>query len=81
MLEAAFAFGLVIFIGLAFLFVKMPRWLTFWCLRHHLLLDLVVFGVALWIHWGTMTGLMSATIAGLCCSMATSFGRWWWRLA
>ena len=81
MIEAAFTFGAVIFVGLAFLFAKLPRSLAAWCLRHPLVLDLLVFVLTLWIHWGTMTGLMAATIAALCTSAATSFGRWWWRIA
>lgn len=81
MLEASFTFGIVIFIGLILLFSAMPLRLKLWCLRHHLFTSLFVSALTLWIHWGTMTGLMSATIAGMMTSLACLMGRWWVRIA
>lgn len=44
-------------------------------LGHHFLLDLAVASLTLVVHWGTFTGVMAATIAGLLTSAATSLAR------
>ena len=75
MLEAALVFGIVIFAGIALILAKLPTRTALILLGHHIWLDLVVTIVTLWIHWGTMTGLMSAAIAGLMCSFATAGAR------
>lgn len=75
MLEATLTFGVVIFVGFAFLIAKLPRPLVLWLLGHHLAVDVVVTVIALWIHWGTMTGLMAAAMAGMMCSVATALAR------
>lgn len=75
MVEAAFTFGAVIFIGMVFLILKLPRPVVLWLLGHSLLVDVVVTVFAILIHWGTMTGLMAAAIAGMCCSIATWLGK------
>lgn len=80
MLEATFTFGLVIFTGAFMLSLAMPRWLRIAMLRHHLATSLLVTGLALAIHWGTMTGLMAATVCGLMTSLACFVGRWYWRI-
>jgi len=41
-------------------------------LKHDLLLDVAVSLITLLIHWGTFSGVMAATVAGLLTSMATS---------
>lgn len=75
MLEAVLVFGAVIFLGLFMVFVKLPVVTRAKLLGHPLALDLVVTGATLAMHWGTMTGLMSATMAGIICALATSAGR------
>lgn len=80
MIEAAFAFGIIIFAGMFALLMACPPWLVRWTARHHLFTSLVGFGLVLWIHWGTMTGLMSATVAGLIISLALFVARWYWRI-
>jgi hypothetical protein len=42
------------------------------------LFDIVVTCMVLWIHWGTMVGLLSASVAGLVCSLCTSIARMTW---
>lgn len=81
MIEAAFTFGVIIFAGIAALAAAMPIGLRYWFVRHHLFTSIVVSALVLWIHWGTMTGLMSATVAGLVTSLACFAGRWYWRIA
>jgi hypothetical protein len=75
MIEAAATFGLIIFIGMMFLILKLPRGVVLWLLGHSLVVDLTVTIFAIAIHWGTMTGLMAAAIAGMCCSVATWLGK------
>lgn len=81
MFETTLMFGIVIFAGVAALFGAMPYGLRRFLVRHHLATSLFVSGLTLWIHWGTMTGLMSATVAGLITSLACYVGRWYWRMA
>lgn len=81
MLETVVLFGIIIFAGVAALFAALPQGLRFALLRHHVFTTLLVSGFTLWIHFGTMTGLMSATLAGLMTSMACFMGRWFWRIS
>ena len=39
-------------------------------------LDIVVSVATLVIHWGTVTGLLAATVAGMVCSLCTTSARW-----
>lgn len=75
MIEATSMFGLIIFAGLFLIFIKLPRMTALRLLGHHLWLDIGVTVLTLVMHWGTMTGLMSAALAGLICSIFTSGGR------
>lgn len=75
MLEAVLVFGVVIFVGLFMVFVKLSVVTRAKLLGHPLALDLAVTSATLMMHWGTMTGLMSATMAGIICALATSAGR------
>lgn len=67
-----FATGFMVFLGTALLLVKLPRRLMLRTLRHDVALDLFVTILVLAIHWGTFSGVMAATIAGLLTSVATS---------
>jgi energy-coupling factor transporter transmembrane protein EcfT len=74
-LETVLLFGAIIFVGIAFILAKLP---IRWSLRifgHAVAFDIFVTVLVLWIHWGTMTGLMSATVAGIICAVCTSTGR------
>ena len=75
MLEAVLVFGAVIFVGVAAVFIKLPLKWSLWLLGHHVATDVGVTVLVLVLHWGTITGLMSATVAGLICSVTTSVGR------
>ncbi len=70
-----FMTGLMIFIGVALLLAKLPRRIALKALGHPLALDLTVSAVTLFVHWGTFSGLMGASVAGLLCSLATSGAR------
>ena len=41
-------------------------------LKHDLAIDLTVSLIVLLVHWGTFSGVMAATVAGLLTSLATS---------
>lgn len=75
MFSVILGFGLVIFLGIAFILVKLPRKYSLWLLGHSVLLDIGVTVLTLAVHWGTMTGVMAATMAGLMCALATGIGR------
>ena len=67
-----FMTGLAIFTGAAILLAKLRRRWLLKALNHDLAIDLAVTATTLAIHWGTFSGVMGATIAGLLCSVATS---------
>lgn len=67
--------GVIIFISLILLFIKLP---IIWRLRLFgapLSLDLSVSALAYILHWGTFSGVMAAAVAGLMCSGFTILGR------
>ncbi len=67
--------GVIIFIGLLLLFIKLPRRIALKLLAHPLPLDLIVSVFAYALHWGTFTGVMAAAVAGLMCSGFTAVAR------
>ncbi|MBK7416393.1 MAG: hypothetical protein IPJ38_16115 [Dechloromonas sp.] len=64
--------GFTIFIGVVLILAKLPRRTMLRVLKHDLLLDVAVSLITLMIHWGTFSGVMAATVAGLLTSVATS---------
>ncbi len=64
--------GFTIFLGMGLLLAKLPRRTALKVLKHDLMLDITVTVMVLMIHWGTFSGVMAATVAGLLCSLATS---------
>lgn len=67
-----FMTGFAIFLGLVLILVKLPRRSMLRLLRHDAALDIGVTVLVLAVHWGTFSGIMAATVAGLLCSLATS---------
>jgi nucleoside permease NupC len=67
--------GLMVFLGVALILAKLPRRVMLKALHHHVALDLTVSVLVLIIHWGTFSGVMAATVAGLLTSIATSAAR------
>ena len=70
-----FTTGLAIFLGLVFIFIKLPRRTMLRWLRYDILLDLAVTLVVLVVHFGTFSGVMAATFAGLLTSVGTSLAK------
>ena len=64
--------GFTIFLGVTLLLTKLLRRTALRILKYDLVLDLMVSAVVLIIHFGTFSGLMAATVAGLMMSLATS---------
>lgn len=68
--------GLIIFVGLLLLAMKLKPSTSLWLLGHSLAVDLIVSGLTLVLHWGTFTGVMSAAFAGVLTSVFTTVARW-----
>ena len=64
--------GLMVFLGVALILAKLPRRMMLKALNHDVALDLTVSAIVLAIHFGTFSGVMAATVAGLLTSLATS---------
>lgn len=64
--------GLVIFLSLLLVLVKLPRRWALRLLHYDLALDVVVTVVTFALHFGTFSGVMAATVAGMLTSLATS---------
>ena len=64
--------GLMVFLGVALILAKLPRRMMLKALHHDVALDLLVSCLVLVVHWGTFSGVMAATVAGLLTSLATS---------
>ena len=67
-----FLTGFAIFLAMLFVFVKLPRRTLLRLLRYDLAIDVVVTLLVLVIHFGTFSGVMAATVAGLMTSLATT---------
>lgn len=70
-----FTTGFAIFLGLVFIFIKLPRRTILRWLNYDMLLDVAVTVIVLAVHFGTFTGVMAATFAGLLTSVGTSLAK------
>lgn len=70
-----FVTGAAIFLGLVLIFIKLPRRTMLRLLRHDVALDIGVTVITLLVHWGTFSGIMAATVAGLMTSVGTSVAK------
>ena len=64
--------GTAIFLGLVFIFIKLPRRTMLRLLNHDMAIDVCVTLVVFALHFGTFSGIMAATFAGLLTSLGTS---------
>ena len=67
-----FMTGFMVFLGTAALLAKLPRRKMLRALHHDAAVDVAVTVLVLAVHWGTFSGVMAASIAGLLTSMLTS---------
>ena len=70
-----FTTGFAIFLGLVFIFIKLPRRTMLRWLRYDAVLDVAVTLIVLAIHFGTFSGVMAATFAGLLTSVGTTLAK------
>lgn len=68
--------GILVFLGLLGLAIKLPRRIVFRALGYPVALDLSVTALVYVLHLGTFSGLMTAAVAGLFCSATISGMRW-----
>ena len=68
--------GVIIFLGMLLLGIKLPRRVSLKLLGNPLALDLSVSVLAYTMHYGTFSGIMAAAVAGLMCSGFTSAARY-----
>ena len=68
--------GVIIFIGLLLLGLKLPARITLRALGRPFALDLGVSVLAFIMHYGTFSGVMAAAVAGLMCSGFTTVARY-----
>ena len=68
--------GVIIFLGMLLLGIKLPRRISLKLLGRPLALDLSVSVLAYTMHYGTFSGIMAAAVAGLMCSGFTSCARY-----
>jgi hypothetical protein len=71
-------FGLVIFLGLVAIAIKLPWNILLRLLAYPITVDLTLTGLVYIMHFGTLGGTMGATMAGVMCSIATTGARWLW---
>ena len=64
--------GFTVFLGVGLILIKLPRRWMLRALHHDLMIDIAVSVLVLLIHFGTFSGVMAATVAGLLTSLATS---------
>ena len=69
--------GVLVFIGLMLLFIKLPRRTVCWLIDRPLLMDTSVSIIVFTLHWGTFSGVMAATVAGLLTSGFSSCAGWY----
>ncbi len=68
--------GVIIFLGMLLLGIKLPRKTSLKLLGRPLALDFGVSVLAYVLHYGTFSGIMAAAVAGLMCSGFTSCARY-----
>lgn len=67
--------GFIVALGLLFTFFKCSWKIRIWMLSHPLAMDIFIFVVLNFIHWGTFSGVMVAATGALICSGLISLGR------
>ena len=68
--------GLIVALGLLFMFFKCSWKTRMKMLSHPLAMDLGIFVLLNILHWGTFSGVMVAATGALVCSGMLSLGRW-----
>lgn len=67
--------GVIVALGLLFTFFKCSWKIRMMMLSHPLIMDLLIFVLLTFLHWGTFSGVMVATTGALICSALITTGR------
>jgi hypothetical protein len=67
--------GFIVAMGLVFTFYKLSWRTRLKMLGYPLAMDVSVFVLLNWLHWGTFSGLMVAATGAMVCSGLISIGR------
>lgn len=67
--------GVLVALGLIMLFCKLSWRHRLRMLGNPLAMDIAVFMLLNWLHWGTFSGMMVAAVGSLVCSGLISIGR------
>lgn len=68
--------GIIVALGLGVTFWKLSwRW-RLRMLSNPVTMDVLIFIVLCYLHWGTFSGVMVATVGALACSLMLSALRW-----
>ncbi len=67
--------GIIVALGLAFMFFKMSWRARIWTLSRPLFMDVTIFLLLNLIHMGTFSGVMVAAVGALVCSGMLTCGR------
>lgn len=68
--------GFVVSLGLLVVLAKLPWRHKMWVISHPVTIDVIVFIVLTYLHWGTFSGVMVATVGALFTSIVLSIARW-----
>lgn len=68
--------GIMVGMGLLVSLVKMNWKWRMHLLSNPLMMDAIIFTALLFLHWGTFSGVMAATIGAMTCSLTLSGARW-----
>lgn len=70
-----FEIGFAIAFGLIVVLMKCGWPVRMWFLSNPIKVDLMVFAVLMWLHWGTLGGTMGATIGACMVSIVLAVGK------
>ena len=68
--------GIVVALGLLVVLAKLDGRRKMWVISHPLTMDIGVFIVFTFLHWGTFSGVMVAAVGALFTSITLSCAKW-----
>lgn len=69
--------GIIVALGLIVVYTRLGVQGKLWINSHPLLIDIAVFVLLNWLHWGSFAGTMVAASGALFCSIAIGITRKW----
>ena len=68
--------GFLVALGLLFTMAKLSWPRKMWMISHPLTMDIGIAVLLLFLHWGTFSGVMAATVGAMFCSMTLAIMKW-----